>query len=47
MLILVFTVGIKLTFCYETCDMSTLIGLTRHNIYIFQVLECKQLQGIF
>ena len=35
------------TFCYGTCDVSTLGGMTRHNIYIFQVLECKQLQGIF
>ena len=47
MLILVFTVGIKLTFCYGTCDVSTLIGLARHNIYIFHMLECKQSQGIF
>ena len=27
--------------------MSTLDGMTRHCFYIFQVIECKQLQGIF
>ena len=27
--------------------MSTLVGMTKHNFYIIQVLESKQLQGIF
>ena len=27
--------------------MSTLVGMTKHNFYIIQVLECKQLQGTF
>ena len=36
-----------LTFCFGTCDVSTLVGITRHNIYIFQVLECKQLCNFF
>ena len=36
------TVDIKLTFCCGTCDMSTLVGMTRHNIYIIQILEYKK-----
>ena len=47
MLTCAFTVCIQLSFCSGTCDVSTLGGMTRHNIYIFLVLECKQLQGIF
>ena len=47
MLIWALTVGIQLIFSYGTCDVSTLVGMTRHNIYVFQVLDCKQLQGVF
>ena len=32
--ILAFTVGIQLTFCCGTCDVSTLVWMTRHKIYI-------------
>ena len=28
-----FTVGIHLTSCCGTCDLSSLVGMTRHNIY--------------
>ena len=33
-LILAITVGILLTFCCGTCDVFTLVGMNRHNIYI-------------
>ena len=38
LLIWVFTVDIQLTFCCETCEVSTLVGMTMHdrcNITVF------------
>ena len=32
LLICLFTVDIKLTFCCETCEVYTLVGMTMHNI---------------
>ena len=43
--IMVFTVGIQFTFCCGTCDVSTLVGMTRHNICIIKMLEYNRLQG--
>ena len=31
LLIWVFTVDTQFTFCCETCDVSTLVGMTMHN----------------
>ena len=39
MLICALTVGIKLKFCCGTCDVSTLVRMTKHDIYIFKMLE--------
>ena len=39
MLISTVTVDIKLTFCCGTCDVSTLVGMTRHNIYIYSYVK--------
>ena len=43
--IMAFTVGIQLTLCCGTCDVSTLVGMTRHNIYIIKMLVYNRLQG--
>ena len=32
LLILVFTVDIQFTFCCEACEVSTLVGMTMHDI---------------
>ena len=31
--------------CCGTCDVSTLVGMTMHNIYIISMLENKRMQG--
>ena len=38
LLICVFTVDILFTFCCETCDLSTLVGMTMHNICIIPMI---------
>ena len=38
LLICVFTVDIQFTFCCETCDVSTLFGMTMHNIFIIPMI---------
>ena len=43
--IMAFTLCIQLTFCCGTCDVSFLVGMTRHNIYIIKMLEYNRLQG--
>ena len=41
--IMAFNGGILLTFCCVTCDVSTLVGMTRHNICIIKMLEYNRL----
>ena len=43
--IMAFTVGIQSTFCCGTCDVSTLVGMTRLNIYIIYMLGYNRLEG--
>ena len=38
LLIWVFTADILLTFCCETCEVSTLVGMTMHYICIHPML---------
>ena len=42
--IMAFTVGIQFTFRCGTCDVSTLVGMTRHNICIIKMLGYNRLQ---
>ena len=37
-LICVFTVDILFTFCCETCDVSSLVGMTMQNICIIPMI---------
>ena len=43
--IMAFTVGIQFTFCCETCDVSTSVGMASHNICIIKMLEYNRFQG--
>ena len=38
LLIWVFTVDVQLTFCCETCEVSTLVGMTMHFICSILIL---------
>ena len=40
-----FTVGVQFIFCCGTCDVPTLVGMTRHNIYNIIMLEYNRFQG--
>ena len=39
LLICIFTVDIQVTVCCETCDVSTLVGMTIHNICIIPMFS--------
>ena len=41
-----FTVCVQLTFCYEICNVSILIGKTNHNIYSIEKKGVKALKTI-
>ena len=43
--IMAITVGIQFTFCCGTCNVSTLVGMTRHNICIIKMLGYNRSQG--
>ena len=45
LLIWVFTADIQFTFCCDTCDVSTLVGMTMHNICIIMPPTSKKLEG--
>ena len=47
LLIWVFTADIPLTFCCETCEVSTLVGITLHYICIIPMLTLNRLLFFF
>ena len=42
LLIWVFTVDIQFTLCCETCDVSTVVGMTLHNVCIISMYALEK-----